>query len=140
MATRVARASIAVAIISVIAGAVLLLRRPVLFTFHEPGELYALPLLNPLRDQAPERAAEAMLEQLRRGETPAFLAPEIAAKERELRIRAWKLVGRRDEQDVVEVRFLVARRRPQVLDCDVSMRIRRERGEWRVVRFDPLMY
>lgn len=122
--------------------------RPVLYAYREPGDPRGEPswsILNPFRDRAPERRAELVLDELRRGEYDPLLAAlsesaalkaDIRAKEMEHRITAWKLVGRQDSPEKVRLFYRSARNQSQRLDSPVWVTVKPTPEGWKVIGFE----
>lgn len=126
-----------------------LTRRPVLFSFTDPGELQqpSFTVFNPLRDKSPERAAEAVLTELQRGDASAAfkrvhvqggVSAEVREKERAYPLRKWKLATRKDTSQQVVLVFRTARTTAERFDSPVVMAVERRGGEWLVTDFDPI--
>ena len=91
----------------------------VLWAYREAGDPLDEPsflILNPLRDRAPERAADEFLAALKAGRAEAALSPlhapngdTLQEKERQYRIAAWRLRNRTDSADRVRLFFRVVR-------------------------------
>lgn len=130
-------------------GAVASTRRPVLFSFTDPGELQSpsFAVMNPLRDKAPERVANEVLSDLQRGDASGALRridgarseiAHIEAKERAYPLRRWKLVNRRDAEQQVTLFFRTARGASERFDAPLTMTVQRRGGRWAVTEFDPI--
>ena len=94
---------------------------PVLFSYAETASLAPQPVwrvLNPLRSRAPERPAEALLRGLKQDEALQLLRDLQAnppvdkntiENEQQLTLISWRLMGRKDFEDEVELLYHVAR-------------------------------
>ncbi len=94
--------------------------RAVLFELNEAGDPLgpAWSILHPFRDRAPERAANALLRDLKCGDVASALStvplPDdakeaIQAKELQHPLRSWTLISRSDTANRVELSFMAAR-------------------------------
>ncbi|HEX2833530.1 MAG TPA: hypothetical protein VHW00_10970 [Thermoanaerobaculia bacterium] len=146
--TRSKVAAVVVVIMCVIGvTAFALTRRPVLFSFTDPGELRrpSFSLLNPLRNREPEKAAEDVLADLRRGDlatalsrvqAPGGVSPVLHAKEQEYPLRKWKLAHRIDDANQVTLLYRASRAESERFDWEVTMRVQKRSGRWTVTDFD----
>jgi hypothetical protein len=123
------------------------LRRPVLFTFADFGEISrpSIAIFNPLRDRTPERIADEMLDDLRRGDVDVAMSqvqggasPEIADKERRYQVRRWKLVNRIDHADQVVLYYRIDRGMSRNLDSEVVVSLQERNRGWVVRDYLPM--
>jgi hypothetical protein len=131
---------------AVAVGIVLVGRKPVLFSFTDPGELRrpSFSLLNPFRNREPEKAAEDVLRDLGRGDVTSALervqseervSPDLYAKEQEYPLRKWKLANREDNAHEVTLLYRASRGSSERFDWDVRMRVQRRGDQWAVTEF-----
>jgi len=120
---------------------------PVLYAVTETGDPVSEPtwsILNPLRDRSPERAADEVLEALRRGrydegadklaEPPAQRAT-IVQQEREHPLRAWKLIDREDTEGAVTLFYRRAWGDDSECDAPLWVSLRRRGDRWGITSF-----
>lgn len=141
------KASIVVTVV-VAAVAVLVVRNPVVFEIHESGDPVGEPawsMMNPIRNRSPERASEAMPDDLKRGaDDEAFSrvalsaeqAEEMKESERTYRIREWDLVGRTDRNDTSRLFYRVARGKSKETDSPVWITVKRVKHKWVVTDYE----
>jgi hypothetical protein len=98
--------------------------RPGVYAFIESGDPVQEPVfsvLNPFRDRAPERAANAILEDLKRNDyaaamsrisDPTALNAERLDRERENRLRSWRLMNRTDRDATTKLFYWTERGKP----------------------------
>jgi hypothetical protein len=126
-------------------GAMAITRKPVLFSLADVGEASGQPVLavmNPFRDRAPERAAEAVLTGLQRGDTEHALSlvdggvPTVVhTSEKRYRLRSWKLVRRTDSSTSVELVYRTSRSANDRVVMPLFVHVRKADDRWRVTRF-----
>lgn len=125
----------------------LIFRNPVLLRLRGSIEQqHALYLLNPFRDRAPERAAEAILKEVSEGNCQA-VAMRLSGKpdpkcvrDTELRILSWRLLAREnrgsnDAMLLYEVKRDFAAGRTAVDPYWLNAQ-KADNGQWRVVTLD----
>jgi hypothetical protein len=107
---------------------------------HEP----VFSILNPFRDHASERAAGALLDDLRHGEygqglsrieDPNARKNEIETHERAHRLQAWKLMNRVDHGMSTRL-FYRARREKSGSDVPMWIVVERDGDRWRVRSYE----
>ena len=141
------KATLAVVLVIAIAG-VLVVRNPVVFAIHEGGNPLKEPvwsLMNPLRDRGPERAAEAILNDLKRGACdeafarialPPNEAAEMKESERAYRVHDWNLVGRKDTADTSRLFYRTGRDKSKSNNSPVWITVKRANGKWAAVDYE----
>ena len=120
-------------------------RRPVLLSLSDPSELSGNPMLvvmNPFRDRAPERAADAMLQALRENPAQALagysdISARIIEKEREYRIRDWRIAGRTDAPAMVTLVYQPLRDPGNHVGQPIVLQVSKQGSQWRVTDFTP---
>jgi hypothetical protein len=122
--------------------------RPVAYAFVESGDPVGEPVLsvlNPFRNRAPERAAESVLEDLKRNDYARALskigdpkAPkaDIAARENESRLRSWRLMNRTDSGASSKLFYQTKRGRRGSPDSPLWMTVERTHDGWKVKSYE----
>jgi hypothetical protein len=142
--------AVLVAVICAAALSLFILRsRPVVIGLGESGDPVHEPvfsLMNPFRDRAPERAASALLEDLKRGDYRAAVSKisdrtalndERLAREKENRLQSWRLMNRSDRGGETKLFYRVARGSASANDSPLWITVKRSGGDhWRVVNYD----
>jgi hypothetical protein len=100
-------------------------------------------VFNPLRDRAPEQAAETLLLEIRRGNmtspsSVAQISMDISAREKRYPLRAWKLVNRKDRSSEVTLFYRTARDSSSQFDSPVIVQVELRNGRWLVTGFNPV--
>lgn len=141
---------IAIVIAVATAGLFVFRSRPVLYSVTETGDPVNEPvwsLLNPLRDRVPERAAEAVLGHLLRGDCSRAVAEmkltndrrsAIAKQEYEHPLRSFRLINRSGVGTTTRLFYRITRARPAEADSPLWIDVRRsDSGDlWEVTRFE----
>jgi hypothetical protein len=126
----------------------LLMRGPVLLNLSDAGELRpAITILNPLRDRAPEVAAEELLLQLRHGQVAAVLRNvhgsawsdqnEITDNEKRYPLKSWKLMLRQDTHGETVLTYRTLRLR-NAQESTAVLAVRQTNGRWKVEGYAPV--
>jgi hypothetical protein len=133
--------------LGIFAAGLLVLSRmgPVLYSYREPGDPRGSPawsLLNPLRDRAPESAAEDELRALRDGEVDRVfgrlrgstrLRDEMRRREAQYRLQAWSLNDRRDASSRVRLSYTCRRQGAAGSDSPLWITVEKVADRWQVV-------
>lgn len=101
-------------------------------------------LMNPYRDKQPEKFAEAILQELKNGNTEIIIPylkedskNRILESEKKFRVENWRIGNREDSEDKVFVSYWVSRR--DYYDGhleDVSFLFEREGIEWKLIQIN----
>ena len=122
--------------------------RSVVCSFTESGDPVHEPVfavLNPFRDRAPERAAESVLEDLKRNDyaralskidDPNAAKEEIAAQDREHRLQSWRLTNRSDRGTTTRLFYWADRSTRGSHDLPLWMTLEQVRGHWHVKSYE----
>lgn len=131
--------------VTVSVAAMAITRKPVLFALSDIGDVTGQPvvaIMNPFRDRGPERAAEALLNGLHRGDTAAALSsvvggvpPQTYESEIKYRLHAWELVRRNNSAGSVELVYRTSRSPSDRAVMPLFMQVEKRDRQWQVTRF-----
>lgn len=123
-------------VVVLLACVVALFFAPPVFVVREPGAIdpadYLFAIRNPFRNRDAEKAAVALLEELRAGRCTPVVA--TCERERELRLQSWELSGREDDGTQSKLRYRVKRLGDSVAGS-VSITVAREGDAYRVTQY-----
>lgn len=137
-------------LVGLLLGLFLTRSRSVLFAFREPGDPLEEPfwtIFHPFRDRAPERAAEAILHDLKRGDYREALSrihmsdtikAEIQSEEVEFKLRSWELMNRQDSPGEVRLFYFTARDESSELHSPLWITVTQSElhNGWQVTNFE----
>jgi len=123
-------------LVVLVACVVALFFAPPVVVVREPGAIdpadYLFATRNPFRKRAPEKAAVALVEELRAGRCASFV--ERCDRERELRLQSWELSGREDAGAATNLRYRV-HRLGDASPGSVQIVVAREGDAYRVTQY-----
>jgi len=103
-----------------------------------PARIYSLAALDPLRDRAPERAAQAFLRDQGQGECrltdPTVCRYALGSH----RVLGWRLAAREDSWDGVVLYYRVKAREADEFWGQAAVWVDREANGWKVVNYSAV--
>ena len=123
--------------------------RPVLWSFTEAGDPLEEPvvlILNPFRERAPERVAEAVLDDLKAKRVAEALSPVAAdprmknywaGQEARHPLRDWCLENRTQSGATTTLFYLTVRGESKRCTSPLWVDVERAGDSWKIVRFEP---
>ena len=133
-----------------------------LFLFRAKAVSFAMPLsgclhpktyclLNPFRDQSPEKLAEQYLDQMKKGSPETILSKikfdseqeraTISKIEKEQPPRKWLLQSRKDQSQTSTLIYAVSRSAEELQDCgnaDVTFRFEKRPDGWVLIGYSAI--
>jgi hypothetical protein len=137
--------------VAVVLGTVIYLyfSKPVIWSLSEPGDPIGQPffiVMNAFREKGPEKAAEALLDQLERGQCEEVVLglkdnekyTDICERESINKLDDWKLSNRVDTSENVELFYRVKRKPTDDYTGWMRFKLEKESGGWKIKNIESI--